>query len=349
LATAFRDTFALDAGVQSARSAFKALWWTGAGAAARFASGRGRGEGGPVFRSETPPPPPGLQRSAWLEAFRKDVADVRRGLYPPSEPLFSGPSEALRAMADFLDDVRAVEARRRRGEGTEARLQSVSGAYPSYYRQNFHFQTGGWFTRDSARRYEPQVEALFSGAAGAMRRRALSLLARALRSRDQRGLRIVDLACGAGGFLADLKSAFPRAAVFGLDLSPAYSLEAAERTGASVVQANVEHLPFADVSLDAASAVYLFHELPPRLRPAVAHEIARVMRPGGVFVLADSVQPSDQPGLERLLEAFPAFFHEPFYESWSKEDVAATFAEAGLRLLETDVAFLTKAWLFERA
>jgi ubiquinone/menaquinone biosynthesis C-methylase UbiE len=342
------NAFTAQAGLQTVRAAVKAVWWTAAGAAARRATHPEKGPSAVRFQSDTPAPKRERTRAAWMEAFRKDVRDVRAGLYPASEPLFDDPIHAVRAVVDFLDDAREVDARRRRGGGTEARIHAESASYPSYYRQNFHFQSGGWFTRDSARRYEPQVEALFSGAAGAMRRRALSLLAKAWRGRDQRGLKLVDLACGAGSFLTDLKATFPRAAVMGLDLSPAYSAEAAERSGAPVIQANAEHLPFADASLDAATSIYLFHELPPRVRPLIAAEMARVLKPGGLLAIADSVQPGDQPDLKRLLEAFPAFFHEPFYESWSKEDVPGLFAGAGLELVDTDVAFLTKAWLFRK-
>jgi ubiquinone/menaquinone biosynthesis C-methylase UbiE len=339
--------FLADAGLQSLAAGFKAAWWGATGLAARNIAQPEKSV--PTeFRPATPPPPKGSRAAAWAEAFRKDIEDVRAGLYPPSGPMFSDPAEALRAVSDFLRDTREVDARRRRGGGTEARSEPGSEAYPAYYRQNFHFQSGGWFTRDSARRYEPQVEALFSGTAGAMRRRALSLLARAWRRVDQRGRVVADLACGAGAFLGDLKRTFPRARILGLDLSPAYAPEAAARTGLPVIQGAVERLPFADASLDAATCIYLFHELPPRLRPVVAAEIARVLKPGGVLVLADSVQPQDQPDLARLLEAFPAFFHEPYYESWCAEDVARLFAGAGLRLVTTDVAFLTKGWLFER-
>lgn len=38
--------------------------------------------------------------------------------------------------------------------------------------------------------------------------------------------------------------------------------------------------------------VYLFHELPGPVRAAAAAEAARVLRPGGLCVLADSVQVS---------------------------------------------------------
>jgi ubiquinone/menaquinone biosynthesis C-methylase UbiE len=261
------------------------------------------------------------------------------------------PLVAWRAAADFLADARRVEARRRRGGAVEARADAPQGrAYPAYYRQNFHYQTGGWFTADSARRYETQVEILFAGTAGAMRRRALSLLAAAWTDRDQRSLAILDLACGAGAFLRDLGQAFPRARLTGLDLSLPYLDEARRRSGSrALVQAKAERLPFADASLDAVACVYLFHELPPRYRPVVAAEIARVLKPGGLLAFADSVQPADEPRLARLLEAFPAYFHEPYYADYSRTDLAALFAEAGLAERARDQAFLTKAVLYEKA
>jgi ubiquinone/menaquinone biosynthesis C-methylase UbiE len=346
---AARTAFLADAGLQGARAAFKALWWTATGYSARVATRPEKGASAVRFQSDTPPPGRTRLRAAWRDAFVKDVRDVRDGLYPASEPMFTDPVQALHAVDDFLKDAHEVDHRRRRGHGTEAREHDGSEIYPNYYRQNFHFQTGGWFTEDSARRYEPQVEALFSGTAGAMRRRALSLLARAWRNVDHRGRSIVDLACGSGAFLVDLKTAFPRAKISGIDLSPSYVHEAARRSGAPVAQASVERLPFADASLDAATCVYLFHELPPGVRRAVAVGIARVLKPGGLLAFADSVQAADQPDLARLLEAFPVFFHEPFYESWQGEDVESLFMEAGLRLVGTDTAFFTKAWLFEKA
>ena len=248
----------------------------------------------------------------------------------------------------MLRDAGDVHERRTRRGGTEVRDDAQSAAYPAYYRQNFHFQSGGWFTPESAARYEAQVEALFSGAAGAMRRRALSLLARAWRGVDQRGLRVVDVGCGSGAFLVDLKASFPRAEVIGLDLSPAYGVEARARSGAPVVQAAAERLPFADASLDGASCIFLFHELPPRVRVQVAAEFARVLKPGGVLAFADSIQAADRPEFARLTQAFPTLFHEPFYASYQDCDLPALFAEAGLGAEAADSVFMTKALLLRK-
>ena len=342
--------FTGDRRAQRARGAVKAVWWGAAGMAARALTKPTTAQPD-NFKPSAEPAPEGSVRRAWQEAFDKDARDVAAGLYPP---MADGPGDAVSAVrqaVDFLNDARAVEARRRRGGGTEAREDAPDGkAYPNYYRQNFHFQTGGWFTDDSARRYDAQVEALFAGTAGAMRRRALSLLSAAWRPRDHRGAAILDLACGSGAFLKDLALTFPRARLIGLDLSAPYLAETRRRTGlAALVQANAEHLPFADASLDAVTCVYLFHELPPRVRPVVAAEIARVLRPGGHLAFADSIQPVDEPRLGRLLEAFPAYFHEPFYGTYSDTDLGALFGAAGLRQVSHDHAFLTKAVLFEKA
>ena len=338
-----KPAFRAEARGQRAVSAMKSAWWTAAGAAAR----RIARPDDDAFSSDAPKPPPRAVREAYLEAFRKEREDVAAGLYPALDGPLPG-LQSLERLLDLLDDAKAVDARRRRGGGVEARADTPSDAYPVYYRQNFHYQSGGWFTAESAQRYEAQVEALFAGAAAAMRRSALALLARALRERDQRGLTIVDVACGAGAMLADLKGTFPRARLIGADLSPAYLAEARRRSGAPGVQANTERLPFADGSLDAITCVYLFHELPPKVRPVAERELARVLKPGGVLALADSVQGRDAPEFRRMLDAFPAYFHEPYYESYQATDVPALFAEAGLTLMDSDKAFLTKAWLFEK-
>ena len=343
-----RSAFVAEGRAHAARAALKAAWWSAAGAAVRAVAGARSARAAPAA-TRPAAAPPGFVRRAWLGAFEKDARDIASGLYPPMERATS-PLRALQRAADLLADARTVERRRGRNGAAEARDESALGAgYPAYYRQNFHFQSGGWFTSASARRYEAQVETLFAGAAGAMRRRALALLASAWRGRDHRGLSIADVACGSGAFLQDLARAFPRSPLVGIDLSGAYLGEASRRSGvAALVQANAERLPFGTASLDAVTCVYLFHELPPKVRETVAAEISRVLRPGGLLAFGDAIQVVDEPRLSRLLQAFPAYFHEPYFASYGETDLAALFAAPGLRLRDQDHAFLTKAMLFER-
>jgi len=344
-----RGAFSADRSAQTARGAAKAAWWGAAAMATRAITRPGR-TAPQGFAPSAERAPEGFVRNAWREAFDKDARDVALGLYPPMGEGLVNPVTALLETADLLADARRVEQRRLRGGAAEVRDdEAISDAYPIYYRQNFHFQSDGWFTAASARRYHAQVEALFAGAAAAMRRRALSLLAAAWRSRDHRGAAIVDVACGSGGLLGDLAATFPRARLAGVDLSFPYLEEARRRTGlGALAQANAERLPFADGAIDAVTSIYLFHELPPAVRPAIAREMARVLAPGGLLAFADSIQPADEPRLARLLEAFPAYFHEPYYASYSRTDLVALFADAGLTPISADRAFLTKALLFQK-
>lgn len=345
---AARPAFAADALSVRTRAVAKAAWWNAGGAVVRALARPDRGDD-PEARGVTAPPPPGDHvRRAYLSAFSKDAQDVAAGLYPPTERPAGNPARAVERLVDLLADAREVDARRRREDGVEVRAEGAGEGLPPYYRQNFHYQSGGWLTPESARRYEAQVEALFAGAAGPMRRRALSLLARAWRGEDQRGRRIVDVACGSGAFLVDLRAAFPRAEVSGLDLSEPYAEEARRRSGVEVIQGFAERLPFADATLDAVTCIFLFHELPPKIRRLVAAEFARVLKPGGVLVFADSVQAEDEPELARMLQAFPAYFHEPFYKSFQDEDLDGLFTDAGLLPEAADMAFLTKARLLRK-
>jgi ubiquinone/menaquinone biosynthesis C-methylase UbiE len=337
------------AATQGARVA----WYTAHYALLRAMTRGGARQGdSPPPRPSAPPPDRTKVRAAFRALFNADRANIEAGLYPAPRDL--DPTRllaTLRRSRAFFADARVVEERRRRRGGTEARALG-SGRYPSYYLQNFHYQTDGWLSRRSARLYDTQVEVLFTGAADAMRRAALAELARALQGRDQRRVRLLDVACGAGRFLEQIMDAFPRLDATGVDLSPAYIEEAAERLAswptARVLEANAESLPFENGSFDVVASIYLFHELPPRVRTLVAAEMARVVKPGGMVVFADSIQTGDDANLDRMLETFPHWFHEPYYASYLAEDLDALWTAAGLTKEREGLAFLTKVRTYRK-
>ena len=101
-------------------------------------------------------------------------------------------------------------------------------------------------------------------------------------------------------------------------------------------------IPLPDASQDVVTCIFLFHELPPEVRRGVTAEIARVLKPGGLFVFIDSMQMGDKPAWDGLLEAFPVRFHEPYFRSYAIDDLDAMFANAGLDAQSTSRAFLSK-------
>jgi ubiquinone/menaquinone biosynthesis C-methylase UbiE len=338
------------AAAQGARVA----WYMSQYLLARRISGPFNRPGEPKFEPQSPEGDASEIRAAFLDLFAKDRTNIEAGLYPaPQDIRLERAITALRSSANFFRDLPQVDQRRLERAATEVREEAKGdGRYPAYYLQNFHYQTGGWLSQDSAKLYDTQVEILFGGAADAMRRVALGSLARALRGNDQRKVKLADLASGNGRFLRQVLAAFPRIPATGLDLSPAYCDEARKRLAdwpqVEIVNGAIEQAPFEDATFDAATCVYLFHELPPRVRRDAAREIARIVKPGGVFVLADSIQTGDASQLDRMLEFFPVGFHEPYFASYLKEDFAAMFGEAGFEVEETEIAFLTKVTRFRK-
>ncbi|KAB7739952.1 methyltransferase domain-containing protein [Parvibaculum sedimenti] len=285
------------------------------------------------------------------ELFERDWKNIAAGLYRAPDGLLP-PSAAIRASLRFFKDARRVDERRLSRRHSEVLTPELRKRYPRYYLQNFHYQTGGWFSDESAKLYDTQVEVLFTGTADTMRRQALVPLANAFRGRDQRKLHLLDVACGTGRFLDDVTANYPRLKAAGLELSPAYVAEARKRLkrrrSVEVMEANAEKMPVADASQDAVTCIYLFHELPPKVRKIVAAEIARVLKPGGIAVIVDALQTGDRPDYDGLLEFFPVGFHEPYFGSYLAEDFAALFARTGLAFDGSTPAFLSKVMVFRK-
>jgi ubiquinone/menaquinone biosynthesis C-methylase UbiE len=281
-----------------------------------------------------------------LALLQRDRANIAAGLYRLPDDLAPDPLAAWRTSQRFLSDLGRVGLRRRQRGHREVADSAPGRRYPDYYLRNFHYQTDGYLSEHSAELYDFQVEVLFAGTADAMRRQALVALAEHLKGRRLAAQPLLDVACGTGRFLRAVKHNYPRLPVTGLDLSRPYLAKAqralAPWSWTGLVEGAAERLPFADASFAAVTSVYLFHELPRRVRAQVAREMARVLRPGGLLVFVDSLQRGDEPAFDGLLDLFPAAYHEPYYADYVRQDVAALFAETGLQPLSQGRAHMSK-------
>jgi ubiquinone/menaquinone biosynthesis C-methylase UbiE len=320
----------------------------------RLANAARQRDGQPAPRPQARGPVPDQRRiyADMASLLMRDMANVEAGIYPlPADHDGSLPT-LLRRSRLFFSDLPEIHERRARKGTHDVLTESIRGKRPDYFLQNFHFQSDGWLSEDSADRYDTQVEVLFRGTGNAMRRQALPLLHERFAGRDQRKLRLLDIGCGTGRFLDFVKQAWPRLPVVGLDLSDAYVRHARRhlarwsRVGLTV--ANAETIPAASESFDAVTSIFLMHELPPEVRGAVIAECARVLKPGGVLILIDSLQRGDQDDYDGLLDWFPEHYHEPYYESYVDEDFPVLAREFGLAYQRDDKAFLSKIMLFEK-
>lgn len=108
-------------------------------------------------------------------------------------------------------------------------------------------------------------------------------LDRALAGR--RGLRALDVGCGAGGTLARLAARPEVGEVVGLDPSPDALRLARARLGPRVLKGSAVNLPFKDCHFDIVTCFDVFQHLPPGTDRRAAAEIRRVLRPGGLALI----------------------------------------------------------------
>jgi ubiquinone/menaquinone biosynthesis C-methylase UbiE len=115
----------------------------------------------------------------------------------------------------------------------------------------------------------------------------------------------LDLGCGTGTLLAEVKRACPSVRAAGVDADPAVLARAARRLGADsgLIAARAVALPFPGASFDLAVSTLMLHHLPTESKRAALGEVCRVLRPGGRFLLVDFATPRRYSGLWwRVLE-----------------------------------------------
>ena len=329
----------------AARQAARVAWYAG-----HYAAGRRMLK--PMPKPDFPigPTPDRKEMTAAMRAvFEREWRDIADGLFPAPRPLArefpGGPAELLRRSLLYFRDLPQVDARRHGRLDDELPPGEQGDGLPSYYRQNFHFQTDGWLSDHSAALYDTQVEVLFTGAADVMRRRALKPIADWMAGRNQRNVRGLDVGCGTGRLLAAVHDAWPGMKLSGLDLSAPYLGEARRLVGKTarvkLIEGAAEKLPFEDRSLDLVFSSFLMHELPRDVRLDVLREMARVVKADGLVVIVDSLQKGDHPAWDGLLDLFPHYFHEPYYAEYANGSLAAWADGAGLAAYASERAFLS--------
>lgn len=310
----------------------------------------------PPYRKDAPPEttlPSWKDVSDDLAAlFRRDWRNIERGRYRLPHDMWPSPAAVLRQSARYFRDLDAVNRRKRSGGTTEVARRARGAGYPRYYLQNFHYQTDGYLSPASAQLYDYQVEVLFTGGADAMRRQLLVPLRAAFGSLSIRDARMVDIACGTGRFLTFVKDNYPRLHVTGVDLSAPYLREARRRlrhwSRAAFAVGLAERLPFASASVDIASCIFLFHELPHDVRRESAAELARILRPGGTLLFMDSIQHGDRPDYDALLDRFPHAMHEPYYADYIRDDLRGLFLQSGFEIVEESRVFFARMTVLRR-
>ncbi|MFM1841611.1 MAG: hypothetical protein RLZZ490_342 [Cyanobacteriota bacterium] len=285
------------------------------------------------------------------ELLGEDWQDAQAGIYPISLLFDDDWLDFAQYYPQVWLDKAAVWQKIRDQNHQQFAPEIDLSGYPDYYLQNFHHQTDGYLGEMSANLYDLQVELLFNGTSDAMRRRILKPIKEKLGMDNNLPLKVLDVACGTGRTLKFLAAGFPNASLHGLDLSPSY-LRKAQRilnqVGVSLpqlIQGNGENLPYQNDLFDLVTNIYLLHELPGPVRQTVLAECFRVLKPGGILMVMDSIQVKDRLEWEPMLENFPKMFHEPYYRHYLTDDILTHLAKVGFGDIEERPHCFSKSWL----
>lgn len=136
---------------------------------------------------------------------------------------------------------------------------------------------------------------------------------------------ILDVGCGTGRLLKSARARFPDATLVGVDaaIEMVKQAQSSDPHGTIQFQQGVaEELSFPDESFDLVFSTMSFHHWQDRARGAA--EVARVMTPGGRWLVAEFVATGFMKSLRHVLRLhkFP-----------DRERLEAVFVEAGLRIV----------------
>lgn len=164
------------------------------------------------------------------------------------------------------------------------------------------------------------------------------------------GERVVDVGTGVGHTLRRLAPSF--ALAVGVDATREMLaagrgvLAGAGVTNALLVQADATALPIASGSADVVTSRLAAHHFADSA--AAFREIARILRPGGLFVLVDNYAPDD-PALDRFINELETLRDPSHVRSHSVSRWRALLEQAGLATtVDSDISvtkLTTESWL----
>ena len=151
-----------------------------------------------------------------------------------------------------------------------------------------------------------------------------------IRSRVPPGTqRVVDLGGGTGLLASALLADLPSVRCDLVDISPEMLDRARARLDATgrvtFHQTSFDALPLGDATVDAVVSTFALHHVDDLAKAAVAREIHRVLKPGGVVLLVDEI--IFRSDLRRDPQALHARMLEVFYPQEGSEFGASRFAD----------------------
>jgi ubiquinone/menaquinone biosynthesis C-methylase UbiE len=120
---------------------------------------------------------------------------------------------------------------------------------------------------------------------------------------------VLDIGCGTGTLVVELKRRYGPAQVVGLDPDPQALRRARIKAARAAVSVQFDQgfageLPYKQDSFERVFSSFMFHHLDKQERENMLREVLRVLKPGGSFHLVDFITADTSPGFfDRLFRA----------------------------------------------
>ena len=292
--------------------------------------------------------PPKQSQKVLLAEIRKmvseDTQNIKNGIYPPSLLLPEDPYLHLKRYAALLkDSVKAAfRIKQNKTKSFSSKSKKLLKDLPDYYARNFHFQTDGYLSEDSAELYAHQTEILFFGTIALMRRLLMAPLLKHLQGKSN--LQVLELGSGAGEATEILLRSVKDVDITCVDLSKPY-IQFAKNKLANFKNLNFIHGDATNLNLkqkfDVVFSAYCLHEMPKAVRVKLINSANKHLKPGGFLILMDSLQQHDRIEFDWALKQFPKDFHEPFYTDYIKTPLKSLLGKK-FSLISEEHRFLSK-------
>ncbi|RIB24418.1 S-adenosyl-L-methionine-dependent methyltransferase [Gigaspora rosea] len=128
----------------------------------------------------------------------------------------------------------------------------------------------------------------------------------------QEGAKVLDAGTGAGSWLFEMATDYPKAKFIGIDIAPIQSSHI-KPSNVEIIKGNIlERLPFNDNTFDYVFQRTLYVGIPENKWPSVINEFVRVLKPGGYLELleADFKSSTMGPATTKVTDAILVMFRE---------------------------------------
>lgn len=256
----------------------------------------------------------------------------------------SRPSVHLDRYFLILTDLKKFLLRKSREDSMDLGEIQFDENCPDYFKRNYHYQTGGYFSKEAAPRYDHQIELLFLGLGHVMRKVAYSLLEPVLPKKAQ----VLEFGAASGTSGHQFKLLYPSTQLDLLEPGEAY-LEYAQEVYPGVFHRVIpEFMERFKTSqkYDCIFSCFVMHEIPTEHWEKVLVSIKESLNLKGHVLIIDAQQDNDKKEHQFALDQFARDFFEPYFSGYRSTPLEDYFESHGFKLIRKEEVLFSKALLF---